>query len=185
MTGRDASEWSNIGILYNDIFYDTVEEFRAAWEQADFVKLTKARDGPFGWTSRQGNELPYDTLPAPNDVSPVKRYAVDEDNKYVKWMDFGFYLAFDRDVGLKFYDVKYKEERIIFELGKKSSPYLHARRKLTHGKKPCKKLLRITRAMTPSNPTPPTLTHTMASALQPALLFPDGIALRSPHTSTL
>lgn len=116
MTGRDASQWSNIGVLYNDIFYDTAEEFRAAWEQPDFVKLTKARDGPFGWTSRQGDELPFDTLPAPNDVSPTKRYAIDEDNKYVKWMDFGFYLAFDRDVGLKFYDVKYKEERIIFEL---------------------------------------------------------------------
>ncbi|OWP01446.1 hypothetical protein B2J93_5729 [Marssonina coronariae] len=36
---------------------------------------------------------------------------------YVKWMDFEFYTPFSRDNGLSLYGVKYKGERIIYELG--------------------------------------------------------------------
>lgn len=32
-------------------------------------------------------------------------------------MDFSFYLAFTRDTGMRLYDVKFKGERIIYELG--------------------------------------------------------------------
>ncbi|KAI9167809.1 Membrane primary amine oxidase [Paramyrothecium foliicola] len=117
ITGRDPSGWSCLGVLYNDIFYETVEELRAAWERPDFVKLTKALDGDFGSTARRGAEMPYDTLPGPAMIETAKRYAVNRENNYVRWMDYNFFLAFDRDTGLKFYDVQFQNARIIFELG--------------------------------------------------------------------
>lgn len=32
-------------------------------------------------------------------------------------MDFSFYIAFSRDTGMTLFDIKYKGERIIYELG--------------------------------------------------------------------
>ncbi|KFA62426.1 hypothetical protein S40285_06085 [Stachybotrys chlorohalonatus IBT 40285] len=116
ITGRNPDNWSVLGVVYNDIFYETLDELRAAWKEPGFVRLTHAVDGDFGSTARRGEELPLDTLPAPGLVEPVKRYAVDTQNKYVSWMDFDFYLASDRDTGLKLFEVKYKNERIIYEL---------------------------------------------------------------------
>jgi primary-amine oxidase len=138
--------------VYNDIFYPSAEELREAWKRPDFVRRAKAVDGPFGSTARQGQELSHDTLPAPAMVQSTKRYAVDKDNKYVKWMDFEFYLAYDRDTGLKFYEIKYKGERIIFELGK----YVQSQyRESSHADLPqvFKKLPRITPETIPCSHT--------------------------------
>ncbi|TVY73173.1 Membrane primary amine oxidase [Lachnellula suecica] len=117
ITGRDFSKWTSLGVFYNNIFYESTDELRAAWEKPGFVNLTKATDGEFAATDRQGDELPYETLPPPASVETSKRYAIDKGNKYVTWMDFAFYMAFDRDTGLKFFNMKYKGERIIYELG--------------------------------------------------------------------
>ena len=32
-------------------------------------------------------------------------------------VDFSFYLSFSRDTGLRLFDIKYRGERIIYELG--------------------------------------------------------------------
>ena len=119
ITGRNPDNWACLGVLYNDIFYESIEELRAAWEKPDFVKLAKAQDGVWAGTSRHGDgpELEYETLPPPMMVEPSKRYSVDKDNHYASWMDFSFYLGFDRDNGLKFYNLEYMGERIIYELG--------------------------------------------------------------------
>ncbi|KFA70945.1 hypothetical protein S40288_10237, partial [Stachybotrys chartarum IBT 40288] len=73
ITGRDPSNWSVLGAVYNDIFYETLDELRAAWQKPGFVRLTHAVDGDFGSTARRGEELPLDTLPAPGLVESVKR----------------------------------------------------------------------------------------------------------------
>lgn len=104
--------------MYNSIIYSSVEEFRAAWESPAFVRLAKAIDGPWTGSARSGEELPYDTEPAPVMVETHKRYAVDEESRYIQWMDFSFYMGFSRDTGAALYDIKYKGERIIYELGK-------------------------------------------------------------------
>jgi primary-amine oxidase len=117
ITGRNPDRWFVLGVLYNNIFYPSAAEFRAAWEKPGFEKLAKTVDGEFGGNTRRGEELPLETLPAPASVELAKRYSVDKDNNYVSWMDFTFYMAFDRDNGLRFHDLKYKQERIIYELG--------------------------------------------------------------------
>ncbi|KAK4699567.1 hypothetical protein P7C70_g6693, partial [Phenoliferia sp. Uapishka_3] len=101
-----------------DIYYASTAEFRAAWESPDFVKATKNEDGNWIGSDRVGPELKYDERAPPMQIQPEgQRWAVDKDQKYVEWMDFSFYITFTRDTGLRLYNIKYKGERIIYELG--------------------------------------------------------------------
>ncbi|CAK5278719.1 unnamed protein product [Mycena citricolor] len=118
VTGRDPSQWRVLGWLYGDIFYSTTAEFRSAWEKPDFVKYEINQSGDWVGSDRVGTPFPGDTLPAPILVQPsAQRFSVDESQRYVEWMDFSFYLTFTRDTGLRLYDIRYKGERIIYELG--------------------------------------------------------------------
>lgn len=118
MTGRDPAEWKITGLLYNDIFYETIDDFRKAWNSTGFVKNGPNVDGDWGHSDRRGPELPRDDIYPPVTVAPEgPRFGLDMEQKYVEWMDFSFFLIFTRDTGLRLFDVKYKGERIIYELG--------------------------------------------------------------------
>ncbi|KAK4963066.1 hypothetical protein LTR10_000694 [Elasticomyces elasticus] len=117
VTGRDPSKWKLEGWLYNDIFYKTTAEFRKAYWGGNFTKLGANVDGDWARTDQNGPTLPMDTATPPRAVAPSgARYSVDHARKYVEWMDFSFYMGFTRDAGLALYDIRYKGQRIIYEL---------------------------------------------------------------------
>lgn len=117
VTGRDPSKWKVEGWLYNDIFYETTEEFRKAYWSAGFKKLPPNVSGDWSGTDQQGTVPPKDTASPPIQVAPGgSRYSVDIEQQYVEWMDFSFYIGFTRDTGAALYDIRYKGERIIYEL---------------------------------------------------------------------
>jgi primary-amine oxidase len=94
ITGRDESNWSLIGFYYGGIFYSSIDEFRTAYESPDFIKLPVNYPSPKYDTDKKGDGLPYDTLPPPRQVQPGgQRFEVDDEQKYVKWMDFEFYIT--------------------------------------------------------------------------------------------
>nr|KIR49395.1 hypothetical protein I312_01550 [Cryptococcus bacillisporus CA1280] len=118
ITGRDKPKWGLIGILYGDEYYTSVDEFRAAWQNPDFKNFTPNYSGGWIGTDQAGNVMPFETEAPPMNVQPGgQRFKVDEENKYIEWMDFSFYLAFTRDTGMRLYDVKFRDERITYELG--------------------------------------------------------------------
>ncbi|WRT68622.1 uncharacterized protein IL334_005600 [Kwoniella shivajii] len=118
ITGRDSSNWGLIGILYGDEYYSSIEEFRSATQDSSFTRYTPNMPGDWVGTDKTGKSLPLETEAPPMSVQPGgQRFKVDEDNKYVEWMDFTFYLTFTRDTGMRLYDIKYKGKRIIYELG--------------------------------------------------------------------
>lgn len=118
VTGRDPANWTLQGWLYNDIFYPTTEAFRSAYWSPGFEKLPANVDGSWGWTDQEGTPPALDTDYPPMSIAPSgSRYFVDAEQQYVKWMDFEFYISFSRDVGMHLHDIKYKGERIIYELG--------------------------------------------------------------------
>ncbi|KAK3361962.1 amine oxidase catalytic domain-containing protein [Lasiosphaeria ovina] len=118
VTGRDPSQWAFEGWLYNNTFYATTDDFRAAWSSDSFKKNGPNVDGEWAHTDQQGTVLPLDAAPPPVTVTPAgSRFAVDREQKYVEWMDFSFYIGFTRDTGMAFYDIRYKGERILYELG--------------------------------------------------------------------
>lgn len=118
VTGRDPSQWSLLGWLYKDIFYETTEEFREAYYSPNFVKLGANVEGDWARTDRTGDVLPLDTCYPPTMVAPTgARYNVDYARKYVGWMDFTFYIGFSRDIGMTLYNIACKGQRIMYELG--------------------------------------------------------------------
>ncbi|KAK0648916.1 copper amine oxidase [Cercophora newfieldiana] len=118
VTGRDPSQWKFEGWLYNDIFYETTEDFRAAYWSEGFVKNGPNVDGDWARTGQAGKVEPLDLLPPPVQVAPAgSRYGVDVEQKYVEWMGFSFYIGFNRDSGMQLYDIRYQGERVLYELG--------------------------------------------------------------------
>ncbi|KAI7777849.1 hypothetical protein LA080_002972 [Diaporthe eres] len=117
-TGRDPSKWKITGWLYNNVFYKTVEEFKAALEKPGFEKLGMVVDGSWAQLKKVGDALPFDELPPPVSVQHgPKRFSVDTNENFVSWMDFSFYVAVSHDMGVRLFDIKYKGKRIIYELG--------------------------------------------------------------------
>ncbi|KAI5363237.1 putative copper amine oxidase [Septoria linicola] len=118
VSGRDPSQWVHEGWLYNDIFYSSTDAFRNAYHAPGFVKLGANIDGAWASTDQQGQVPSMDTASPPAIVAPGgSRYAIDAESKYVEWMDFSFYIGFTRDRGLNLFDIRYKGDRILYELG--------------------------------------------------------------------
>ncbi|KAA8650469.1 hypothetical protein EYZ11_000831 [Aspergillus tanneri] len=118
VTGRDPTQWRVLGWLYNDIFYETTEAFRAAYFTPGFVKLGANVDGDWALTHPQGPPLPRDDREPPAAVVPGgSRFGVDHKRQYISWMDFSFYVGFSRDTGLSLFDVRFRGQRILYELG--------------------------------------------------------------------
>lgn len=117
VTGRDPSKWKVTGWLYNEIFYNTTEDFRKAYHSPGFEKLAPNVEGQWVRLDRNGPKLPMDAAPPPQGLAPAgPRYSVDQQAKYVEWMDFSFYIGFTRDRGMAFYDIRHKGQRILYEL---------------------------------------------------------------------
>ncbi|EKG22116.1 Copper amine oxidase [Macrophomina phaseolina MS6] len=118
ITGRDPNLWKLQGWYYNGVFYETTEDFKSAFAAPGFEKLAPNVAGQWTSTDQTGEVSALDDLAPPMTVAPSgSRYSVDEQEKYVKWMDFEFYIAFSRDTGVRLFDIKYRGERIIYELG--------------------------------------------------------------------
>ncbi|BGP51602.1 hypothetical protein JCM10450v2_007552 [Rhodotorula kratochvilovae] len=120
ITGRDPAEWKFLGWLHNAVYYPTTADFRTAYDKGLVEKTTRNGGMNSTWigTDRRGAELPYDNLPPPMQIAPGgQRFSVDEEESYVEWMDFSFYWSFRRDTGMRLWNIKYKGEKIIHELG--------------------------------------------------------------------
>ncbi|KDQ60427.1 hypothetical protein JAAARDRAFT_191806 [Jaapia argillacea MUCL 33604] len=118
-TGRDPSGWGLIGWLYNGVYYNSTEAFRAAWSSPGFEKLLPNVEGSWISTDFTGEALPYEEQPPPMLIQPdgQPRFAVDTGAQYIEWMDFSFYISFNRDTGMRLYNVEYKGDRILYEIG--------------------------------------------------------------------
>ncbi|KAF8245031.1 amine oxidase catalytic domain-containing protein [Wilcoxina mikolae CBS 423.85] len=118
LTGSGYDEWSVTGVLYNDIFYPSLRAFRKALFTPGFEILGANVDGSWASTDREGPIMPGDDLFPPIPVAPQgSRYRVDAEKMYVEWMDFSFFIAFSRDTGVRLFDLRFKGERIVYEVG--------------------------------------------------------------------
>ncbi len=98
ITGRDPSQWHLVGWLYNDIYYTSTADFRAAWQSEGFEKLSPNYADDWIGTDQSGTPMPFDELPPPMPVQPGgQRFSVDIKEQYVEWMDWSFYITFTRD----------------------------------------------------------------------------------------
>ncbi|KAH9832077.1 amine oxidase catalytic domain-containing protein [Rhodofomes roseus] len=121
MTGTDSNEWKLLKIVYNHQVFEGVDDFMGAFRNGTLRRLPARPDNhDIDWTTRKRPDGPrrdLDHLPGPRSVSFAGlRFRVDRETQYVSWMGWGMYLGFDRDMGLSLWDIKFRGERLIYEL---------------------------------------------------------------------
>ncbi|KIM38732.1 hypothetical protein M413DRAFT_447684 [Hebeloma cylindrosporum] len=121
MSGTDPSQWKILKLVYHNQSFPTIQSFLDAFNNGTLIRHTEQSnsEADYSWTQRKriGPLRDLDHLPGPRSVSFAGlRYRVDREQQYVSWMGWGMYLSFDRDMGLSFWDVRFRGDRIIYQL---------------------------------------------------------------------
>ncbi|KAF7289645.1 Amine oxidase catalytic domain-containing protein [Mycena chlorophos] len=119
-TSMDPDEWYLISMVYNRQVFSSVSEFMDAYNNGT-LKRSKHPDPPVDepWAARdrRGTPRDLDERAGPRQVSfNGPRFRVDEANQWVSWMGWAFYISFARDMGLSLWDVRFRGERILYEI---------------------------------------------------------------------
>ena len=120
VTGTDASKYSLKGLVTNSRFFATTAELRAAYEAGEIKnEFPQIRDQDWALVNHKpemGVRDLEDRMAPQNIEIGGKRYKFDKEQQYVEFMGWSFYMSFTRTLGLQFNDVKFKGERILYEL---------------------------------------------------------------------
>lgn len=117
-TSPNSEEWKVGAWYYNGVIYENLAEFRAAVDSPDFQRTPANLDGPWTDTEDFDSKPEGRELPPPVAIQPYgPRYKLDREEKYVSWFGFEFYITTAQATGLSLFDVRFKGERVIYELG--------------------------------------------------------------------
>ncbi|KAI1416282.1 copper amine oxidase [Hypoxylon sp. FL1857] len=119
-TGTDASLYKLKGLVTNTRFFSSVADLRAAFEAGELAEEVY-QPSDYDWALVKYNpemrtrELEDKFAPQSLEVGG-KRYKVDPQQKYVEYLGWSFYVAHTRTLGVMLYDIRFKGERILYEL---------------------------------------------------------------------
>ncbi|KII94729.1 hypothetical protein PLICRDRAFT_169456 [Plicaturopsis crispa FD-325 SS-3] len=123
ISGTDRSLWRVIKLVYNHQIFATVDDLLTAYKNNTIVRLPPRPDqsAEDPWSTRVrpegAKQRDLDNLPGPRAVSfGGLRFRIDQATKYVSWMGWGMYLGFNRDMGMNIWDLRFRGERIIYQL---------------------------------------------------------------------
>ncbi|KAK8847701.1 hypothetical protein IAR55_005560 [Kwoniella newhampshirensis] len=122
LSGTDTSKWHMVRLVYNGQIFSSTDDFKQAWSNGTLMRSKKPVIDPTdGWTTRsrvgKGQKRDLDERAGPRSVSfDGLRFRVDQEEQYITWMGFSFYLGFERDMGLNLWDINFRGERIIYEI---------------------------------------------------------------------
>lgn len=108
-------------MVYNHQVFPTVDSFLDAYQNGTLERLPPRPDQTLNttWSTRLRPGIPRDLdyLPGPRSVSfGGLRFRVDRALQYISWMGCGMYLGFNRDMGLSLWDLRFRDERIAYEV---------------------------------------------------------------------
>lgn len=118
--GTDVNRWKLRGYVTKERYFANANELRAAF-QASELKQEFDQWKDYDWAlvkyMPELGERPLESRLAPQNIEVGgKRYRVDAEEKYVEYMGWSFYISHTRSLGLMFYDIRFKGERIMYEL---------------------------------------------------------------------
>ena len=127
ISGTDTSLWKALKVVYNLELYNSVEDFESAWKTGKITKTSPpAIDIEFLYKNKTGPTRELEDRLAPTVLSlDGNRFKIDEQNQYVEYFGWSFYMRYYYDVGVQFYDVKFKGERILYELSLQGTIVVH------------------------------------------------------------
>ncbi|GAB7364720.1 hypothetical protein MBLNU230_g5520t1 [Neophaeotheca triangularis] len=118
-SGSNADDWIVSEWYYNGKLYANEDRFRSAvFDDPDFVSTPANVDGP--WTDTEDFQSePYGrAMPPPVTVQPYgPRYRLDREERFVSWFGFEFYFSTSAATGVSVHDIRFKGERVMYELG--------------------------------------------------------------------
>ncbi|KAF7374336.1 Amine oxidase catalytic domain-containing protein [Mycena sanguinolenta] len=121
-TSMDPSEWYLIRMVYNRQVFNTTEDFLEAYlngtlKRSNLPDVPSSGEEAWAGRERRGHKRDLDERAGPRQVSfNGARYRVDKDNQWITWMGWSFYLSFGRDMGMSLWDVRFRGERILYEI---------------------------------------------------------------------
>lgn len=117
MSGTDESKYHVLAWMTNGKLYRTAADLRAAWKRGELKRNLDYDDGDWASRSIKGSRRDLDDRAGPRSVLPDgKRYRVDEKEGYITWMGWALYTSFYRDMGLHLWDMRFRGERVVYEL---------------------------------------------------------------------
>ncbi|KAI0893413.1 copper amine oxidase [Annulohypoxylon nitens] len=120
VTGTDASLYKLKGIVTNSRLFPTVADLRSAFEagelKEEFYQPTDYDWALVKYNAEMGTRELEDKFAPQNLMVGGKRYKVDTEQKYIEYMGWSFYVAHTRTLGVMLYDIRFKGERILYEL---------------------------------------------------------------------
>lgn len=102
---------------YNGVYYEGADGLRAEMKKPGFVRCASNQDGD--WTTIEDLEDNEErAAPPPVMVQPYgPRYKLDREQQYVSYMGWTFYFTSYISGGTFLYDVRFRNESVMYELG--------------------------------------------------------------------
>ncbi|XP_031173368.1 retina-specific copper amine oxidase [Sander lucioperca] len=107
----NASEWKVERLLYNGQYFDTVDELKEKYETGSIKKIVYKETPDYG--SLKPRHKPLQIGPQLFNAEG-KRYSIS--NNHVLYLDWSFAFGLSSVTGLRVFDVRFKSDRIIYEL---------------------------------------------------------------------
>lgn len=107
----NASKWSIERVLYNGQYFDSVEQLKVKYDKGAVNKIVYKKSEDYGSLKARTKPLQV----GPQLFHPEgKRYSIS--NNHVLYMDWSFAFGLSSLTGMRAFDVRFKDERILYEL---------------------------------------------------------------------
>ena len=108
--------------MYHDQIFLSIQSFLEAFNDGTLIRHSEQADPniDYSWPQRQRrpHDRDLDYLPGPRSVSFAGlRYRVDRERQYISWLGWGLYLGFNGDMGLNLWDIRFRGERLVYQVG--------------------------------------------------------------------
>lgn len=107
----NESKWTVDGVLYNGKHFDTVQELKEEYNSGRVEKIVYEASPDYG--SLKPRNKPLQVGPQLFNVEG-KRYSIS--NNHVMYMNWSFAFGLGSLTGMRVFDVRFKNERIVYEL---------------------------------------------------------------------
>lgn len=107
----DESKWSVERVLYNGQYFNTVDELKEQYDKGTIRKIIYKESSDYG--SLKPRQKPLQLGPQLFNAEG-KRYSIS--NNHVLYMDWSFAFGLSSLTGMRVFDVRFKNERIVYEL---------------------------------------------------------------------
>lgn len=116
---KEVSQWKVGEWWYNGQLFDDVDHLRNAMKDpgSGFLKTPANVDG--SWTDTEDFDAHPEgrELPPPVSIQPYgPRYKLDKSERFVSWFGFEFYFTSTQATGVSVFDIRFKGERVMYEL---------------------------------------------------------------------